>query len=128
MQTDSAAVAARNPTTKSRMTNGWPKLAGVDGRSKLERRRRDLLQAFLSELGRQPSERDRVLASNVAAITVRTEQMAAQIARGEAVDDREVVRLANVAQRLLTALRFDSAKPKPVAGLASYLASKRAAG
>ena len=86
-------------------------LPGVDGRSAWSRRRRDLIASFTAELGRPPRERDKVLIANAASLIVRCEQLHVQIANGSTVDDNDLIRLSNVAARLLTALDLDKRRP-----------------
>ena len=112
MPIDSTSVAPRSPVASSRISNKSTKpLPGVDGRSTWSRRRRDLIASFTAELGRPPRERDKVLIANVASLIVRCEQLHAQIANGSTVDDNDLIRLSNVAARLLTVLDLDKRRP-----------------
>jgi hypothetical protein len=112
MPIDSTSVAPRSPVASSRISNKSTKpLPGVDGRSTWSRRRRDLIASFTAELGRPPRERDKVLIANAASLIVRCEQLHVQIANGATVDDDDLIRLSNVATRLLTALGFDKRRP-----------------
>jgi hypothetical protein len=52
-----------------------------------------------------------VLIANAASLIVRCEQLHVQIANGVTVDDNDLIRLSNVATRLLTALGFDKLRP-----------------
>jgi hypothetical protein len=112
MPKESIAVAARSPFASARVSNDPLKaLPGVDGRSTWGRRRRDLIASFTAELGRPLRERDRVLIANAATVIVRCEQLHVLIANGAEVDDNQLIRLSNVATRLLTALGLDKRKP-----------------
>jgi hypothetical protein len=112
MMAGSTAIAARSKFACSSVSNDILRpLPGVDGRSTWGRRRRDLIIALTSELGRPLRERDKVLIANAASLIVRCEQLHVQIANGAAVDDDQLIRLSNVATRLLTALGLDKRKP-----------------
>ena len=112
MSIDSTSVPPRSPVVCSRISNKSTKpLPGVDGRSTWSRRRRDLIASFTAELGRPPRERDKVLIANAASLIVRCEQLHVQIANGSTVDDNDLIRLSNVAARLLTALDLDKRRP-----------------
>jgi hypothetical protein len=128
MNASRQAIADRKPTARARQTNRPLEIVGADGRTKWARRRRDLLAGLLSELEREPTTRDRALANNTVSVLLRCEQIGAQIARGEATSDRELVRLSHIAQRMLNALRAESTRPQAqpgTGGLAAYLAQKR---
>lgn len=62
-------------------------------------------------LGRESTTRESILISNVAATTVRAEQIAVQIVTGEHTDDTELVRLTNIVSRLLGQLGKAPQKP-----------------
>jgi hypothetical protein len=112
MPAESTAIAARSPFASSRVSNSLLKpLPGVDGRSTWGRRRRDLIASLTGEMNRPLRERDKVLIANAASIICRGEQLHVQIANGAAVDDDQLIRLSNVATRLLTALGLDKHKP-----------------
>jgi hypothetical protein len=124
MPAASIDVVVRSPHARSRVTNGRSMLPGTkDARGTWARRRRDLISAFTVELGRPTRERDKALIANAAMLIVRCEQMHVQIVNGGAdVDDDQLIRLSNVATRLLTALGLDKVKPQPSGlSLSDYL-------
>ena len=124
MPKESIAVAPRSAFASSRVSNDPLKaLPGVDGRSTWGRRRRDLIASFTAELGRHLRERDRVLIANAATVIVRCEQLHVRVANGDDVDDDQLIRLSNVAARLLAALEFDVPKPRR-AGLGELLSGR----
>lgn len=100
-------TAARSPAVRSAVTNGSKALAGVDGRSATARRYRDLIADFARELGgtNQLTTAEQGLLRQAATLTLRAEQMAAVVVRGEAVDNGELVKLSSEARRILTSLR-----------------------
>ena len=118
MPIDSTSVPSRSPVVCSRISNKSTKpLPGVDGRSTWSRRRRDLIASFTAELGLPPRESDKVLIANAASLIVRCEQLHVQIANGSTVDQNDLIRLSNVAARLLTALDLDKRRPSASEGL-----------
>jgi len=112
MPAESTAVAVRSPFARSSVSNGKRSLPGTDARGTWARRRRDLIASFTAELNRPPRERDKALIANAASLIVRCEQLHVRIVNGADVDDDQLIRLSNVATRLLTALGLDKAKPQ----------------
>lgn len=109
-------LAPGSATNRSAVTNGSRLLDGIDGRSAAARRFRDLVQAFETEIGgEQPSELERGLIRQAAALALRAEQLQAAIVRGEAVDDDHLIRLSGEARRLVDVLKAKTATRK-VAG------------
>jgi hypothetical protein len=113
MPAESTEIVVRSPFARSSISNGKRSLPGIDGRGIWSRRRRDLIASFTAELNRPLRERDKALIANAASLIVRCEQMHVQIVSGAEVDDDQLIRLSNVATRLLTALGLDKAKPQP---------------
>ena len=113
MPAESTEVAVRSPFARSSVSNGKRSLPGIDGRGTWSRRRRDLIASFTAELGRPLRERDKALIANAASLIVRCEQLHVQIVDGADVDDDQLIRLSNVATRLLTALGLDRVKRQP---------------
>ena len=114
MPSESTEIAVRSPFARSSISNGKRSLPGIDGRGIWSRRRRDLIASFTAELNRPLRERDKALIANAASLIVRCEQLHVQIVNGAEVDDDQLIRLSNVATRLLTALGLDRVKPKDV--------------
>ncbi len=79
MLADSPQIADRSPVVRSRVTNDSTLLAGVDGRSAIARRYRDLVDAINSDLGGDDaiSEGQRQLARRASALSVQCEQIEA---------------------------------------------------
>ena len=126
MSAEGPAVVARSPHASCSISNDPLKpLPGSDGRSSWSRRRRDLIASFSAELGRPLVERDRVLVANVASIIVRIEQLHVSIANGEPIDDDQLIRLSNLATRLLAAVGLGKAAKAvpPARSLSEYLTS-----
>jgi len=128
MPSNSTALASRPSTTRSRITNGSRLLRGIDGRSASARRFRDLVDSFVSELGGidKVGESEKATIRQAASLTLRCESLQADLVNGLPVDDEQMVRLANVASRLLGKLGIRRRQERPKT-LAEYAAAKRAA-
>lgn len=112
---------------RSAATNARSFLAGIDGRSTRARRFRDLMSSFAAGLGGIDalSESELALVRQAASVTMRAEELQSAIARGEAVDPDELIRLSNTSRRLLSGLkRREAPKTKT---LSEHLAAKRSA-
>jgi hypothetical protein len=107
MQAHSSTSAKASQFGRSAITNGSRLLGGIDGRSALGRRYRDLQIALADDLGGpdKMTEAERALVRQAAALTVKSEEMQGAIIRGEAVDGEQLVRLTDAATRALTAVR-----------------------
>jgi len=90
----------------SRLTNGDALLHGIDGRSAVARRFRDVFAQIVIDLGGAEfvSEGQRQLAKRAAGLTVRCEWFEAAMARNEEVSDSDYVRLTNATARIFSAL------------------------
>lgn len=120
------ANIGRQPTQRSAVTNGSKVLAGVNGRTALARRYRDLVEALTEELGGDLGESDRLQVRNAATLQLHAEDLTARMVRGEAVDPEAISRASNGATRALAALRRRKAARKPAKpALAEYLAGRR---
>jgi hypothetical protein len=112
---DSAQSAARPPQIRSAQTNDPLLVRGVDGRSVVARRYRDIACALASELGGQDqlSEPAKLLIRQAAALTVQVEQVQAKIVAGEDVDLEQLTRLSNSSLRTLQRLGIKKPPGKP---------------
>ena len=97
------------PTTRSRVTNHKDLLPGLDGRSSTARRYRDLVGAFLADMGGpdQCSDIRLGLLRRLAAVTVQAEVLEARMVNGEAVDVATLCQLASTAMRLSSRLGLE---------------------
>jgi hypothetical protein len=116
---DSAAVPARPLTVRSALTNDPLALRGVDGRSLVARRYRDVAIALADDLGGQDklSEPTKILVRHAAALTVQVEGLQSKVVAGEDVDAEQLVRLSNVLGRTLQ--RLGLKRPAPAKQSAS---------
>lgn len=119
-----AAIAARPPTTRSKITNRSEMLRGIDGRSAEARRFRDLIEGFAADFGATPpGEREQALIRQAAALTVQIELLQAKIVRGDNVDLQQLTRLSNVQTRALKALGLHKRRSHRPPSLADHLAN-----
>lgn len=103
-------TATASPSQRSRVSNGTAILPGVDGRSALARRYRDLVAALSSDLEAGQSQAAGFQIRNAASLQLHAEELTARLVRGEAIDPEAITRATNGANRALAALR-----PKPAA-------------
>jgi hypothetical protein len=103
---DSSAVVVRPLTVRSAVTNDPLLLRGVDGRSMIARRYRDVAIALADDLGGQDklSEPSKILVRQAAAMTVQVESLQSKIVSGDDVDIEQLTRLSNVLGRTLQRL------------------------
>lgn len=120
----SAGTAKRPLTVRSKATNDPLMLRGVDGRSVVARRYRDVAIALADDLGGQDrlSEPTKILVRQAAALTVQVESLQAKIVTGEDVDLEQLTRLSNVLGRTLQRLGLKKPPPKPSSPLAAHFA------
>ena len=108
LQTTSAAVAEPKGTHRSRVSNGTTTfLDGVDGRSVLARRYRDILSELISDLGGDPSAAQSAIARRAATLCVWCETAEANMAAGGDIDIGEFGTAANALRRLLVDLGLE---------------------
>jgi hypothetical protein len=106
-------------------------LEGVDGRSASARRFRDICRSYELEAGGVVTGVERDMIRQAAALTLRAEQLQADIVNGRPVDVDRLTRISGATKRILGAIHVKSTKRKdgePVADLAAYLANKAAGG
>ena len=120
----SSAIASRPLTVRSALTNDPLALRGVDGRSMVARRYRDVAIALADDLGGQDrlSEPSKILVRQAAAMTVQVEGLQSKIVSGEDVDIEQLTRLSNVLGRTLQRLGLKKLRAKPTSPLAEHFA------
>jgi hypothetical protein len=128
MHAESAVLAERPPTARSAVSNGSNLLPGVDGRSALARRYRDVLGALTSDQGGgdRLSEARTQLCRRFAAAAVLAEAMEARLVNGEAIDLQEHALLSSTLVRLAQRIGIDRRARNLVPDLADYLEAKKA--
>jgi hypothetical protein len=106
MPSVSTRLAPRKSVSKaqarSRITNGADILPGVDGRSLVARRYRDIVAAIAVDQGGadRMSEARAQLVRRFAALAVQAEMLEARLARGEAVSIADQTQIASTLVRL----------------------------
>lgn len=114
------------PAARSRVSNGSDLLPGIDGRSAVARRYRDILAALASDQGgaEELSEARGQLCRRFAALAVQAEALEAQLVRGEAVDLNDHVLITSTLVRLGSRIGLDRRAKNVVPDLKDYLAAK----
>lgn len=98
----SPIIAEPNPTYQSRVSNGSSTfLDGVDGRTALARRYRDILRELTSDLGGDPSAAQTIICRRAATLAVWCETAEAGMAAGKEIDIAEFTTATNALRRLL---------------------------
>jgi hypothetical protein len=125
----SAAPAPRKPQAASRVTNGADILPGVDGRSQIARRYRDITAALAADMGgaARMSEARGQLVRRFAAAAVMAEEMEARLANGEPIDIAQHALLASTLVRLASRIGIDRVPKDVTPTLSQYLEAKQAA-
>jgi hypothetical protein len=108
---------------RSRITNGSDVLPGVDGRSLIARRYRDIASAILADQGgaSQCSESRVQLVRRFAAAAVLAEQLEAKLANGEQIDIGDHSLLCSTLARLATRIGLERIPRDITPSLRSYL-------
>jgi hypothetical protein len=107
------------------VSNGSEVLPGIDGRSVVARRYRDLYEALCTDQGGidRLSEVRLQLIRRFAAASVLAEQMEAKLANGAAVDIAEYCTLASTATRISNRIGMER-RAKTVPSLAEYIEAR----
>src|ERR1019366_5263909 len=102
-------IARAKPTACSRVTNGRDILPGVDGRSIIARRYRDISFAIFADAGgvEQCSEARQQLIRRFAACSVIAESMEAELANGKPINIAEHSQLSSTLTRLASRIGID---------------------
>ncbi len=107
---------------RSRVSNGHDLLPGVDGRSLIARRYRDISNALtIDQGGSDLSEARLQLIRRFAAAAVLAEQMEARLARGETIDIGEHALLVSTLVRVAQRIGIDRIPKNVVPTVAEYL-------
>jgi hypothetical protein len=111
--------------TRSAVTNQKDLLPGLDGRSASARRFRDLVNAFVADMGGldRCSEIKLGLVRRLAATTVQAEMLEARMVNGEAIDIATLCTLASTTVRISQRLGLNRVAKDATPSLATYLRS-----
>lgn len=124
MQATSTTIETPKPNARSRVGNGSALLAGVDGRSAVFRRYRDILASLITDMGGDPSEAQLQIARRAASLAVWCEEQDASAANGTSLDIAAYTTASNTLRRLLADLGLERRARDITPDLRSYLASK----
>ena len=129
MRPESTVLADRKPTARSRVTNGRDLLPGVDGRSIVARRYRDILAALTSDMGGDDrmSEARRQLCRRFTALSVQAETLEARLAHCEPIDLGQYALISSTLVRLASRLGIERRARDIKPNLHDYIARKPAA-
>lgn len=114
------------PEFRTRRGTGAVVLAGVDGRSAMARRFREIVAGIEDDLGGDLTEAQRALLARAATLAVWCEERETELARGEEFDAGEYATISNALRRLLTDLGLHRAPKDVTPDLASYINAKAA--
>jgi hypothetical protein len=117
---------SRSRSQRSRVTNGTDLLPGVDQRSALARRYRDLIDLLTRGFGGPLSDTDRLLIRNAASAQLHVEDLTARSCRGESTDPEAVTRAINGANRALGRLQASRRGVRSDTPVSDYLARRPA--
>ena len=109
MSAASALKERAKSHARSRVTNGKDVLPGVDGRSQISRRYRDISFAIFQDAGgvEQCSEARQQLIRRFAACSVIAEQMESELANGKPINIAEHSQLSSTLTRLASRIGID---------------------
>jgi hypothetical protein len=99
---------------KTKIANGSEFFPGVDGRSLVARRARELSDLYLKQLGGKVDDLTMGVVRQLVQVTVRAEQLGACMASGEQVNVIEICTLASTALRLSLRLGLKPANLVPI--------------
>lgn len=123
MEHFSPTETRKKPTARSRVTNGMELLPGIDGRSAIARRYRDIASAILADQGGAEacSESRQQLVRRFSAAAVLAEQMEARLANGEQISVQEHALLTSSLVRLAGRIGIDRRSRNVTPTLRDYL-------
>ncbi len=124
----SAQVARKKQHARSRVSNGRDILPGVDGRSVVARRYRDVSVAIFQDQGGESncSESRKQLVRRFAAASVMAEMLEAELAQGKAIDVTEHALLVSTAVRVAMRIGLDRRSRNITPTLSDYLRADEA--
>jgi hypothetical protein len=96
-------------------------LAGVDGRSTMARRFREIVSGIEADLGGDLTEAQRALLARAATLAVWAEEREAELAKGEEFDAQAYATVANAMRRLLSDLGLHRVSRDVTPDLQTYI-------
>ena len=130
MSVETGPLLPRHPKARSRVSNGNTFLHGIDGRSGLARRFRDVTAAILTDQGGAGTmaEARLQLIRRFAAAACLAEQMEARLANGEEIDIAEHAQLASTLVRIAQRIGIDRRAKNITPPLRDYIEAKATGG
>lgn len=128
-QVASSGITPPSSFNRSRVSNGSTLfLDGVDGRSQLARRYRDLVGEFTSDLGGSDrlSEGERQLIRRAACLAIQCERAETSMAGGDDLDLQNYVTASNALRRIVATLGLQRRARDVTPSLSEYLAKRGA--
>lgn len=98
-------------------------LAGVDGRSNMARRFREITAEIENDLGGDLTEAQRHLVARAATLAIWCEERESELAQGQDFDALQYATVSNALRRLLSDLGFQRVA-RDVTSLQDYIAGK----
>ncbi|MEQ8228604.1 MAG: hypothetical protein RIA64_11015 [Rhodospirillales bacterium] len=99
-------VTSISPMNRSRVSNGTDILAGIDGRSAVARRYRDIIQEISTDLGGELTETQLQIARRAASLAIWCESQESMMANGGELNISEFTTATNALRRLLADLGY----------------------
>ena len=126
MAPHSAPTAPKKPTARSRISNGHDVLAGVDQRTAIARRYRDIVEAISLDQGgaNHLSETRRQLIRRLAGSAVMAEAMEAKLANGQEIDINQYALLTSSIVRVAQRIGVDRRLRNVTTSLNQYLTGR----
>jgi hypothetical protein len=122
LQEGNRSKAVARPTARSQVSNGKDLfLEGVDGRSALARRYRDILAQLTSDIGGDPSEAQSIIIRRATQLAVWCEQAEAEAAGGKALNIGEYATATNTLRRRLLDLGLERRMRDVTPSIDAYL-------
>ena len=113
----SATKTKHRPIPRTRSGLELPQ--GVDFRTRIGRRFRDLYEAYAAELGAPLSEPEKAIVRQAVALQMQAEAMQQQILQGERVDADQLIRISSTSKRLLQIIAAKTGKRDPAPAISS---------
>lgn len=120
------ALAPPPPEYRTRKGTGSVVLSGVDGRSLMARRFREIVTGIESDLGGDLSEAQRHLVARAATLAIWAEAREVELAEGKDFDAGQYATIANALRRLLSDLGLERRAKDVTPSLADYIEGKGA--
>lgn len=120
------AKAPPPPQFSTRKGTGAVMLAGIDGRSLMARRFREIYTGIETDLGGDLTEAQRHLTARAATLAIWCEQRESELGEGSDFDAGQYATIANALRRLLADLGLERRLRDVTPSLDQYLAGKAA--